>query len=105
VFVLTHRPPEAPADPEIRFLSGGVHHAVATAAAAEGRSVGIFGASVAGQCLQAGLLDEVVVHLAPVLLGDGVRFHGGAGVARVDLERTAVAASGQVTDLCFRVVK
>jgi dihydrofolate reductase len=99
------RPPEAPADPAITFLSDGVHNAVASAsAAAEGRSVGIFGASIARQCLQAGLLDEIVVHLAPVLLGDGVRFYGGPGVARVGLEPTTVAASGQTTDLRFRVV-
>lgn len=49
-------------------------------------------------------LDEIVVHLAPVLLGDGIRFHGGPGVGRVNLERTAVAESGQLTDLRFSVL-
>jgi riboflavin biosynthesis pyrimidine reductase len=79
---------------------------VATArAAAEDRDLGIFGATTAGQCLDADLLDEIVVHLAPVLLGDGVRFHGGPGAGRVNLERTALAESGQLTDLRFRVVK
>jgi hypothetical protein len=43
------------------------------------------------------------VHVAPVLLGDGVRLFGGTGSPRVDLERTTVAASGQLTDLRFRV--
>jgi dihydrofolate reductase len=106
VFVLTHRPPEQPTDPGITFLSGGVEEAVATArTAADGRNVEIFGAETARGCLDAGLLDEIVVHLAPVLLGDGVRFHGGPGVGRVALERTAVAESGQLTDLRFRVVK
>jgi hypothetical protein len=45
------------------------------------------------------------VHVAPVLLGDGVRFYGAPGVGRVDLERTAVLESGQLTDLRFRVLK
>jgi hypothetical protein len=44
-----------------------------------------------------------VVHVAPVLLGDGVRLFGAPGGARVDLERTALGASGQITDLRFRV--
>jgi dihydrofolate reductase len=106
VFVLTHRLPDAPHDPGITFLSDGIEGAVATArAAAEGKNLEVFGATTAQQCLDADLLDEIVVHLAPLLLGDGVRFYGGPGVGRVDLERTTVAESGQLTDLRFRVVK
>jgi dihydrofolate reductase len=106
VFVITHRPPEAPEDPEIAFLSTGIEDAVATAlAAARGKNLVIFGANTARQCLDAGLIDEIVVHLAPLLLGDGVRLHGGPGIGRVDLERTAVGQSGQLTDLRFRVAK
>jgi dihydrofolate reductase len=106
VFVLTHDPPDASDDPAISFLSDGIERAVATArAAAEGGNVVIFGADLFRQCLEAGLLDEIVIHLAPVLLGDGVRFYGAAGAGRVNLERTAVAESGQLTDLRFRVVR
>jgi dihydrofolate reductase len=105
VFVLTHRP-ASPEDPEIRFLSDGIDEAVATVrSAAKGKSVGVFGANTAQQCLQAGLLDEIVVHLAPVLLGDGVRLYEGRELERVYLERTSVAQSGQLTDLHFRVAK
>jgi dihydrofolate reductase len=104
VFVLTHRPPDAPEDPAITFLSDGIHEAVATArAAAKGKTLGIFGASTARQCLHAQLLDEIVVHLAPVLLGDGVRLYDEPGGRRVGLVRTALEESGQVTDLRFRV--
>jgi hypothetical protein len=71
--------------------------------AAKGKSIEILGANTAQHCLQAHLLDEIVVHLAPVLLGDGVRFYGGPDLARIDLERTALAKSGQLTDLRFRV--
>ena len=104
VFVITHRPSDAADDPTVTFLSDGVRSAVATAReAAEDKAVGIFGANTAQQCLRAGLLDEIVVHLAPVLLGDGVRLYGGPGMGPIELERTAVADSGQVTDLRFRV--
>ncbi|WP_219415497.1 dihydrofolate reductase family protein [Pseudonocardia nigra] len=102
MFVLTHRPQEQPGE-GITFLSGSVEDAVATTrAAADGRDVGIFGANLAAQCLAAGLLDEVVVHIAPVLLGDGVPLHAGR---RVALERVEQSSSGQLTDLRFRVVR
>lgn len=99
VFVLTHRDGE---DPSVTFLSGGVEDAVAQArAAAGGRALEIFGADLARQVLAAGLLDEIVVHVAPVLLGGGVRLYEAA--ERVRLERTAIAESGQLVDLRFAV--
>jgi dihydrofolate reductase len=106
VFVLTHRPQDPSADPAIVFLSDGIEHAVATArAAAEGKNLEIFGANVAKQCLQAGLIDEIAVHVVPVLLGDGVRLYGGSGGAEIRLQRTTLAESGQLTDLRFRVLR
>jgi dihydrofolate reductase len=106
VLVLTHHPPADVHDPGITFLSDGLADAAATARAAAGeKNLEIFGADTARQCLDAGLIDEIVVHIAPVLLGDGVRFHDVPGGARVPLERTALAESGQQTDLRFRVVK
>jgi dihydrofolate reductase len=105
MFVLTHRPGDTPEDADVTLLSGGIEDAVATArAAAAGRSVGIFGASVARQCLEHGLLDEIVVHLAPVLLGEGVRFYDAPGVGEIRLERTDLFEPGQITDLRFRVL-
>jgi dihydrofolate reductase len=101
VLVLTHRPAE---DATVTFVQSEIEDAVATArTAAQGRNVEIFGADVARQCLDAGLLDEIVIHLAPLLLGDGVRLYGGAGGRRVDLERTELEASGRLTELRFRV--
>jgi dihydrofolate reductase len=106
VFVLTHRPPADSADPRISFLSGTIEDAVATAQAAAGdRNVGIFGASLSRQCLRAGLLDEIVLHVAPVLLGGGVRLFGGEGGERTELERISVGEAERLTDLRFRVVK
>jgi dihydrofolate reductase len=103
VFVLTHHPP---AEGPVTFLSDGLEEAVGTAReAAGGKDLGIFGAITARQCLEAGLLDQIAIHLAPVLLGDGVRLYGAPGVARVDLERTTLSESGQITNLRFRVTK
>ena len=62
----------------------------------------IFGAGIALQRLQAGLLDEIVIHLAAVLLGDGVRLHDSVGTDPIVLTRTALAATGQLIDLRFR---
>lgn len=52
-----------------------------------------------------GVIDEILVHLAPLLLGDGVRLFGRSGTAPVDLETTSVTRSGQLTNLRFRVIK
>jgi dihydrofolate reductase len=93
-FVLTREPPDPPdpadpADPAVTFLTGDIGEAAATALdAAGGRNLEIPGADVAGQCLGRGLVDEILVHVLPVLLGDGIRFSS-PGLARIDLERSA----------------
>ena len=74
VFVLTHEPPDPP-DPEVTFLTGDIGEAVAAALdVAGGKNLEILGADVAGQCLRRGLVDEILVYVLPVLLGDGIRF-------------------------------
>ena len=104
VFVLTHQPPDEP-EHGVTFLSCDLAEAVATArAAAGGKNLEILGADVAGQCLQRGLVDEVLVYVLPVLLGDGVRFSP-PGLGRIDLEPFSTTQSGLVTMLRFRVRK
>jgi dihydrofolate reductase len=106
VFVLTHHPPRGEHHAAICFLSGELADAVGTARdAAEGRNVVLFGANTAKQCLQAGLVDEIVIHLVPVLLGDGIHLYDAPGGPPVALRRTVVAESGQVTDLRFQVTR
>ena len=58
----------------------------------------------AGQCLRRGLVDEILVYVLPVLLGDGIRFSP-PGLARIDLEPVSSTRSGAVTILRFRVRK
>jgi dihydrofolate reductase len=106
VFVLTHRRPGDGTDPRITLTSEAVEDAVVTAqAAAGGKDVAIFGASLSRQCLQSGLLDEIVLHVAPVLLGGGVRLFGGERGGRIELERISVGEAERLTDLRFRVIE
>jgi dihydrofolate reductase len=102
VFLLTHRPPDPP-DPNVIVLSGDIGDAVATAlAAAGGKDLEILGADVATQALRRGLVDELLVYVLPLLLGDGIRFAPEGG-PRMDLEPIASSHSNGVTTLRFRV--
>jgi RibD C-terminal domain len=74
----------------------------AKAAAGDG-SVGVGGANVAQQCLDARLLDEVRVNLVPVLLGSGIRFFDNLSNTPVALEGPRVIEGKGVTHLIFRV--
>ena len=105
LFVLTHRPPDPPA-PEVTYLSGDIGEAVATALeAADGKNLEILGADVARQCLERGLVDEILVYVLPVLLGDGTRFYSAPGLRVIDLEPLDSTRHGAVTILRFRVRK
>jgi dihydrofolate reductase len=87
------------------FLTGDIGEAVATARRAAGvKNLEILGADVAGQCLRRGLVDEILVYVLPVLLGDGIRFSP-TGLARIDLEPLSSTRSDAVTILRFRVRK
>ena len=106
VFVLTHeaREPLAKAGgTSFTFVSDGIERALEQARAAAGDAdVSIAGgANVVQQYLQAGLVDEFQLHLAPVLLGAGVRLFD----RPVELERTRVIDAPGVTHLRFRVAR
>jgi dihydrofolate reductase len=103
VFVLTHRPADED-DTRISFVSSGLEEAVGAAQESAGdKEVGIFGGSLTRQCLKVELLDEVVLHVAPVLLGSGVRLFGGSRAEEIELERVSVGEAAQLTDLHYRV--
>lgn len=63
----------------------------------------ILGANVARQCLAAGLLNEIIVHIAPVLVGEGVRLFESAGGAPIKLEAVSSHAEGETTVLRYAV--
>ena len=91
-FVLRHDPPSEP--PVVKgvtgqFLDVGIEDALRIAKeAADGGDVVVLGANVARQCLEAGLLDEITVHVAPVLVGDGVRLFERSGGEPVSSSRS-----------------
>lgn len=102
MFLLTHRPLERP-DATVTILSGDIGAAVETALnAAGGKDLEILGANVAAQCLRRGLVDELLVYVLPVLLGDGVRMSA-PGLSRMDLEPLSSKRSRDATMLRFRV--
>jgi dihydrofolate reductase len=101
-FVLTHHAPDAEV-PGVTFV-GDLDSAVTLAKAAAGDGyVNILGASVAAQCLDAGVLDEIFVGIAPVLLGGGVRLFDRQGGRGVILERLDLTHTAKVTNLRLRV--
>ena len=67
--------------------------------------MGLHGATTAQQCLGAGLLDEIQIHLVLILLGGGTRLFDHLDTMRVELEPTRVIESPGVTHLRLRVVK
>ncbi len=109
VFVLTNHPRE----PWVRqggttftFVTDGIESALEQAKAAAGdKDVQIAGgANTVRQFLEAGLLEELQIHLAPVLLGEGVRLFDQVDLERVELEPTRVIDSPRVTHLRYRLV-
>lgn len=106
VFILTHRPPgRAPAgDTPFTFVTDGIESAVHQAKAAAGeRDVWINTASACQQALAAGLVDEIRLHIAPALLGGGVRFFGEMEDAPVALEPVDVIAGPRALHVRYRV--
>jgi dihydrofolate reductase len=88
------------------FVTDGVQHAVEMARVAAGdKNVSLLGASIDQQCLKAHLVDEIVIHLAPILLGEGTRLFDHLGNQPVVLERTAAVTTAGITSLRFRVVR
>jgi dihydrofolate reductase len=103
-FVLTHRPPAEPA-PGYTFVTD-PHEAVAEAQEAAGdRYVNVLGAEVARSLLAAGLLDEILVFVAPVLIGDGTRLFDYPGGTDVALERISSNESPMANGIWFRVAR
>ena len=107
-FVVTHAVPDewVYEGSPFTFVTDGVESAVERARAVAGdKDVAVGAASIAQQCIRAGILDEVHVDLVPVLLGDGVRLFEHLGAGPIGLESTRVIEGAGVTHLTFRVVK
>jgi dihydrofolate reductase len=104
VLVLTHHPERLASDPAVEAVTDLGAALSRAEELAGGRAVSIFGADVARQVLALGRLDEIVVQIVPVVLGDGVRLFGETPTPDARLERTYVSTSGTLTDIRFRVI-
>ena len=74
-------------------------------ASSDDNNVSLLGASIDQQCLKAGLVDEIVLHVAPILLGEGVRLFDHLGNEPIELERAGIVSQTGITSLRFCVIK
>lgn len=105
IFVLTHhaRPDDVREGSTFRFVTDGFETAVQRAtAAAAGKAVGLHGGGAIQQGLRTGLLEELQIHLVPVLLGQGRRLFDSLGNAAVEFDIVRVAEGPEVTHLKYR---
>jgi dihydrofolate reductase len=88
LFVLTHHPEDATPVEGVTFLNCDLAEAVRIAlAAAGGKNLEVFSADIGRQLLELGLIDEIDLHIAPVLLGDGIRLYDNPGSEPIRLRR------------------
>jgi dihydrofolate reductase len=109
VFVLTHhaREPLTLSDTTFTFVTDGIESAIAQAREAAGAKdvLVMGGGNTIAQATEAGLVDELELHLAPLLLGGGARLFDSLRGGQIALEPTRVIDSPKVTHLRYRVVK
>jgi dihydrofolate reductase len=104
-FVVTHAAPsDVPADGVYVFVESGLEDALAQArAVAAGRTVSIMGGPTLGnQFLRAGLVDELSIHLVPVLFGSGQRLTEALS-AHIELEPVEQLTTEHATHLRYRI--
>jgi dihydrofolate reductase len=106
VFVVTHHPPAGVGDFKGAFVTDGIESAIRQAHAAAGdKAVALNSPDIAHQALKAGLLDELSLHIVPVLLGGGVRLFDRLGLEQIELECTQANNAKKVVHMTFRVIK
>jgi dihydrofolate reductase len=107
-FIVTHHIPQEwvkEGSPFI-FVTDGVESAIRQAKKAAGdKDVVICTASVLQQALKAGLVDEINVDVAPLIIGGGVSLFDHLGTGPIELECTRVVEAPNVTHLCYRIIK
>jgi dihydrofolate reductase len=107
IFVVTHKPPVSYKEENTKFtfVTDGIESAVKQAKeAANGKNISIGTASIAGQCIRAGMLDEMYLHVSPILIGNGIRLFDHIGAEQIKLESQQVTDGTEVTHLKYRVL-
>lgn len=105
LFVLTHRGTPGPdADSVYTFVTDGLDSVVEQARAAAGdKEIGVSGVEIGRLLLRAGHLDEIWIHVTPLLFGDGTRLYEQAGAEHLDLELVETVATQEAVHLRYRV--
>jgi dihydrofolate reductase len=106
-FVLSSRMDMVDRAPSFTFVSGGIQDALEQARqAAQDKDVIIAGgASTVQQYLAARLVDEIRIHLVPILMESGTKLFGATGLGPIELEQTKSVATDFLTHLRYRVIK
>jgi dihydrofolate reductase len=106
LFVLSHSVPDDVPEGGVYTFVGDLETALGRARATAGdKNISVMGADVGRQCIDAGVIDEISVHLVPVLFGSGTPLLGEGVGEHVTLEFVGVSESPHATHLRYRVVR
>jgi dihydrofolate reductase len=107
MFVVSNSEPEEVPEGGVYTFVDGIERALEQAKAAAGdQDVAVMGgADIGQQYIRAGLVDEISIHLVPVLFGGGTRMFENFGGEHIQLETTSVIETPAATHLGFRIVE
>jgi dihydrofolate reductase len=105
IFVLTHHPEDATPADRVTFLSCAPAEAVRIALeAAGGKNLEVFSPTIGRQLLKLGLIDEIDLHIAPILLGDGIRLYDNPGGDPIRLDRVGDGETTLAVNVRYRPI-
>ncbi|MCM3612439.1 dihydrofolate reductase family protein [Planococcus sp. MERTA32b] len=109
LYIMTHHPPARhPKENDkltITFVTDGIESAIRQAKASAGeRDVVVLGASTGQQALKAGLVDELQIAIAPILLGTGLRFFEHLDDLEIELEKIKTVETGRQVEIWYKVI-
>lgn len=105
IFVLTHHPEDATPADGVTFLSCDPAEAVRIALeAAGGKNLEVFSPTIGRQLLELGLIDEIDLHIAPILLGDGIRLYDSPGGDPISLDRVSDGEATSAVNVRYRPI-
>jgi dihydrofolate reductase len=103
IFVLTHHPQDAAPADGVEFLNCDPAEAVRIGlAAAGGKNLEVFSPSIGRQLLELGLIDEIDLHIAPILLGQGIRLYDNPGSEPIRLHRVGAGDPASAVNVRYR---
>ncbi|MGI5283622.1 dihydrofolate reductase family protein [Nonomuraea polychroma] len=103
IFVLTHHPEDATPADDVTFLNCDLAEAVRIGLeAADGKNLEVLSPTIGRQLLELGLIDEIDLHILPVLLGEGIRLYDNPGSAPIRLHRVGEGDPTSAVNVRYR---